>query len=195
MNANQTKPSEHREPLVWLESTGGPLLLLEKELLTYWHGAFGNSATTNDYDRACEITDYVGVVQVGPGFGVVLGEEPFSTTWWQSEGLLSSFLVRWVYAEDEAQVHDALSSIRVANHWEATDVAIEVVTSRLVLFDSSCPGIDTGSHLTLEIPPGRYSIETLHYNSNDETSLILHRFVPQPIAQMGHNRSSSVKPG
>jgi hypothetical protein len=89
--------AETFKPLKWIESTGGPLLLLERALLPYWHGSFGNTTAATDYDRACEIADYVGAIEVGSGIGVVLGEEPFSTTWWRSsEELRNSCIVRWV---------------------------------------------------------------------------------------------------
>lgn len=176
-------PTANSKSLSWIESTGGPLLLLERELLPYWHGILENGVTGTDYDRACRIADYVGAIEVGPGVGLILGEEPFSTTWWQSEDLLNSFLVRWVCAEDEAKVRAVLSSLSSGNQWQPTDVRI-LVDSELILFDSSCPGTDIDDYLTIKIAAGRYTVETLYYSPNDELSLILHRFVPRPSAQL-----------
>ncbi|HET6980154.1 MAG TPA: Imm21 family immunity protein [Pyrinomonadaceae bacterium] len=170
-------PEAHFKPLNWIESTGGPLLLIEKTLLAHWHGSFGDGAAMTDYDRACEIADYVGALEVGPGFGVVFGEEPFSTTWLPSQELLNSFIVRWVYAEDETKVREVLRSLSIADQWQATDVKLEIFNDELILFDSSCSGADVDSSLAIEISPGSYAIQTLHYNPNDEVSLILHRFV------------------
>ena len=55
------------ESLIWLESTGGPLLLLEEDLVPYWHGylSVSNSSLT-DYERACEVSDYLGSIDVPP---------------------------------------------------------------------------------------------------------------------------------
>lgn len=168
----------------WIESTGGPLLLLEKELLPYWHGISRSSATMTDYDRACKIADFVGAIKVGPGSGVILGEEPLSTTWWQSPHLLNSFLVRWVCAENEERVRAALSSLPRDIRCEATEVKLEAFNGELILFDSACCGTDIDDYLTIEIPRGRYAIETLHFEPNHELSLILHRFVPRPGPQL-----------
>lgn len=110
----------------WIESTGGPLLLLEGALLPQWHGSFGNSDAVTDYDRACQIEDYVGTVEVGGGFGLVLGEEPFPTTWWRSDHQARSFLVRWVCAENEAEAHGALSSLPFDIAWQSTDIQLEI---------------------------------------------------------------------
>lgn len=180
MNENARNPAEDLKSLTWIESTGGPLLLLEKSLLPYWHGSFGKSSTLTDYDRACKIADYVETIEVGSRFGVVLGEEPLSTTWWPSGDLLSSFLVRWVFAEDEAPVREALRSLPIDIHWQPTNVRLEILDGELILFDSSCLGTAIDMYLTIEILPGRYNLETLHYNPNDELSLILHRFVSEP---------------
>ena len=165
------------KPLKWIESAGGPLLLLERALLPYWQGSFGDGASTTDYDRACQVADYVGEIEVASGSGVVLGEEPFSTTWWQSERSLNGCLVRWGFAENEMKVREVLSSLLVAQHWRATDIKLEILNGELILFDSACSGTAVDDSLTITIPPGAYTVETLHYNPNDELSLILHRFV------------------
>jgi len=168
--------------LHWIESTGGPLLLLEGGLLDHWHGAFGNGGGMTDYDRACEVADYVEILEVGKGYGLVLGEEPFATTWWPSDQGAKGFLVRWVCAEDEAQICAALNSFSLDSNWQSTDVNFEIHHGQLILFDSSCIGTAIDAFLTIEIPRGSYVVETLHYTPSDELSLILHRFVPRPNA-------------
>lgn len=178
MNEKAMNPAEHFKSLTWIESTGRPLLLLEKNLVPLCHGSLGKSAALTDSDRACKVDDYAGAIEVGPGFGLVLGEEPCSTTWWRSDNLLNSFLVRWVYAADEAQVRAALSSIQVDNHWQPTDVRLDVANGEPILFDSACPGTAIDTYLTIDLPLGCYGVDTLHYDPPDELSLILHRFVP-----------------
>lgn len=133
-----------------------------------------------DYDRACKIADYVGVVEVGEASGLVLGEEPFATSWWPSDRIARSLLVRWVCAEDEAQVRAALNSLPFDIPWQSSDVNFEIYNGQLTLFDSACLGTAIDTFLTIEIPPGFYAVETLHYGPSGELSLILHRFVPRP---------------
>ena len=89
-----------QKSLKWLESTGGPLLLIEKVFLPYWDGYAPTETGVTDYERACKVGDYLGRIEVGPGYGVVLGEEPFSTTWWQPDENRNGLLVRWVYANN-----------------------------------------------------------------------------------------------
>ena len=130
-----------------------------------------------DYERACEIADYLGVLRVGSAYGVVLGEEPFATTWWHCQKSGLNLIVRWVYAESETKVLDALNSLPT-DHWLTTDVELEI-DGELMLFDAACPFGEIDNSVTIRIPQGCYIAETLHYNPNEETSLILHRFVPR----------------
>jgi hypothetical protein len=78
------------------------------------------------------------------------------------------------YAEDETKVRAALSnSLPMADNWQATEIKLEIFNGELILFDSACSGTAIDSSLTIEVSPGWYTIETLHYNPNDELSLIL----------------------
>ena len=69
------------KPLTWIESAGGPLLALRPDCLPLWEGidppsegrrveaSFrweNASAPATDYDRACDVEGYAGVIQVGP---------------------------------------------------------------------------------------------------------------------------------
>ena len=168
--------------LPWLESAGGPLLLLEESLLTLWHGCFSNSQDTpTDYERACNVDDYIGVIGVDSGHGIVLGEEPFSTAWWPSAELGNGFLVRWVFAGNEAAVTHALKDLS-NTAWRRLGVGFQVSNGKLILFDAACSGSDIDERLVIEIPKGWYAAETLHYEPDEQTSLILHRFVAVPGA-------------
>ena len=40
-----------------------------------------------DYDRACDVNYYLGLIEIGAGKGLVLGGEPLSTAWWPSGSL------------------------------------------------------------------------------------------------------------
>ncbi|MEV4558898.1 Imm21 family immunity protein [Kitasatospora sp. NPDC049285] len=53
--------------MVWAESGGGPLVVVPASSLHHWGGCTPNGSTLgggppDDYDRACAIEDYAGVV-------------------------------------------------------------------------------------------------------------------------------------
>src|SRR5260370_26532364 len=66
-----------------IDSNGGPLIMLERELLPYWGGIDNIGGVTNqrrnrvpfegssDYERACNIRGWIALLQVRDGAGVV----------------------------------------------------------------------------------------------------------------------------
>ncbi|HEY5838764.1 MAG TPA: Imm21 family immunity protein [Pyrinomonadaceae bacterium] len=165
--------------LTWISSDGGPLLLVEKSLVSDWQGV--STLQTNgaedgppaDYDRACSIEDYVGLIAVGTGEALVLGDEPMQTSWLavsDREGIL----IRWQWAADEESVRNTLHEI-IEAAWESTDVRFEIKTGELLLFDAAYPGDEIESSLVINLSAGEYSVNTAFWRPEDETSLILHR--------------------
>jgi len=111
--------------LDWIESAGGPLLMLEEDLLSHWRGSqqvFIGEPT--DYERACAVDDYIALIAVNSREGIVLGEEPFRTAWWFSLELGYGFLVRWVFANSEADVLQALKNLP-SDKWERTGLKFD----------------------------------------------------------------------
>jgi hypothetical protein len=167
-----------RTSFQWIDSGGGPLLLLEEHLLGYWKGFNFSKQNPNfvtDYDLACEIDDYLGVIEVGSGYGLVLGGEPMSTAWLPFTDTKNGLLIRWMFAENENAVIDAVNNLQSVT-WQKTGIKIDFSGDRLILFDSACVGNQVDEKLEIEISEGRYSVETAHHQPNKETSLILHRF-------------------
>jgi hypothetical protein len=50
---------------------GGPVLVIPADLVPYWSGAAG-PGEHDDYERACAVTEFPGVLEVGPGRALVL---------------------------------------------------------------------------------------------------------------------------
>jgi hypothetical protein len=164
--------------LQWIASAGGPLLLLEEHLLSYWRGfnlPKNNPEFVTDYDRACEIDDYIGIIGIDSGYGLVLGDDPCETAWFQFPEIQNGLLVRWIFAENEPAVIDALNNLQEAD-WQKTGVKMHLSNGKLILFDSACEGTNLDEKLQIEISKGWYEVETLLYEPNKQTSLILHRF-------------------
>ena len=180
--------------LMWIASEGGPLLLLTREYLRYWEGTDpptgdrtiearfrwtrNPAAPATDYDRACDIEDYLGLIDVVPGQALVLGDEPLATTW-RSLGPTGGMLVRWSYAPEEAAVVQALARIPDAI-WGPAQLVLTVGPEPLYLFDAAYPGAEVEEYLVVELRPGHYTLATGVYEPDDLTSVVLHRFSPAP---------------
>ena len=178
----------------WVNSGGGPLIVISVEVAHHWRGDGGLGLPDGDlsmvwdtvrkhtdYGRACGVADYVGVLDVGPGKCLVLGDEPMLTTILPTNDCV--LIVRWMYAESEEELLRAAQSLP-EEVWEATPHRVHVGSGGLVLFDSAYPGdnlpstCDDGANapwMIVPVPTGNYEVATALYQPDDSTRLILHR--------------------
>lgn len=150
--------------LEWVESGGGPLIAVPETVLPFWAGADSEELDT-DYDRACEVDGYVGLLPVGDSAALVLGDEPACTAYLPEHATF----VRWsaAHSEDEllAQVPAALETAVWEHevHWR--------VPGPVVLFDSAWPGGKAGhqEHLRIPLDAGRYTVRAAYAQPAPET--------------------------
>ncbi|MCE9581255.1 MAG: immunity 21 family protein [Planctomycetes bacterium] len=165
--------------LTWVNSYGGPLVLVPKGLVSSWRGVTGSSTGSrkNDYERACEVMDWAGIVPVFAASALVLANERTPTTWWPNAR--GGFLVCWHCAEDEESVVSHLRN-GMPPIFEATGLTIQIPPEGALLFDSAEPGSDIrGDRLEIKPVPGVVKVETLMWEPDDLTSLLLYRLEPQ----------------
>ena len=169
--------------LLWLQSNGGPLLLLDQSWLPAWNGypdtALPFEAPGTDYARACAVDDALGLLTVGTGVGLVLGDEPMATAWWPSFDRLGGVLIRWRWANDEAACHAAFAQL-ASLRWSDASLALPVPTGHAVLFDAAYGGWDIEARLTIKLVPATYGVETVEYVPDEETAFLLHRLTLCP---------------
>jgi hypothetical protein len=158
---------------------------IPEEDLTAWMGydpadAVGEpdretgAVSQTDYARAGAVEDYLGLVAVDGGPGLVLGDEPLMTAWWATapgEGLL----VRWVYAEDQAAVIHYRAHIE-EGIWKPSGMTFVVGMHPLPLFDAALSGTETGEHWVIRLDEGRYHVDTGIARPDAQTERLLHRF-------------------
>jgi Immunity protein 21 len=179
--------------LQWVQSGGGPLIVIPVEIAHHWRGDGGLGLPNGDlsmvwdkvrdhtdYGRACGVEDYLGMLEVGPGVCLVLGDEPMDTAFLPTED--GGIFVRWLHAENEGEVAQALQVVP-EDAWEPSLHRFHVGSGGLLLFDSACPGDDLPSPriegivswIRSPIPRGTYQVDTADYQPDDHTRLILHR--------------------
>ena len=189
--------------LAWMNSAGGPLLLVPGELLLSWGGVCpptdgrkieatfrwdGPDSSACDYDRACDVDGYLALLEIGDGQGLVLGGDPMGTAWWPlmaSDGTgacMGGILIRWFYADSEADVIEAVARVPEAA-WADDGLALVVGQEPLYLMDSASPGGELGEfvhedHLKIHLPAGRYAVATAVVEPDPHTSLVLHQLKP-----------------
>ncbi len=184
------------DKLKWIESAGGPLILISDKCYSLWSGILKRSsyldnktedaddflnADKADYGKACLVQDYLGIVNIGNDTALVLGDEPLLTTVFHSIDN-RVVIARWFYGENEALVDKYLKAIdlnSIAN-WKFAST-LKLSSDRQFLFDSACsasmlPEKENNKWLSLNIKQGDYKIWTSIYEPDDKTKLIIHKF-------------------
>jgi hypothetical protein len=96
--------------VIWVESTGGPLLLMEQTALPAWSGA------EEDYERVCTVEDLIGAIAVGEAAqALVMGDEPAGTTFIPALGVF----VQWLYGEHGTDVVATVEASLPTADWDA----------------------------------------------------------------------------
>jgi len=159
----------------WIDSTGGPLVLLQASSLKVWHGIFGA-----DYDDACAVTGYTSVLRKERRDILVLGDAPMLTAHFKKAE--EHFLVRWIYGPGMEEVIEAIANMRGALKEAVEEIDLEIVEEDQLVIDSSVDGQTADERLELSIPPGMYRVLTFDYEPSAEISLIVHQFIRVEVA-------------
>jgi hypothetical protein len=162
-----------------IESTGGPLVLIPESKVKYWRGIDGSSerGVATDYERACAIEGWAGVLGVKGVPALVIGDEPNLTCISQHHSGLP-MIVRWRAARSEDALMDAAREYDLTT---APDLSFlwEVADTRCQLFDSTSNGSDGDlEFLPLTLEPGTYEVRTFSSETND-VWLTIHVFLRQ----------------
>lgn len=175
--------------LKWIGTTGGPILVVPEKHAPHWEGVsepshgrvvrskhhFDKDGPATDYDRACDIDGYIGVLKVGRGRGIVLNDCPFLTAHHSLGG--RHFLIRWSYAPGEKELLEFFAS-KVDRLTVAEEVEFRHPGGRMVLCDSSDTPRDwMGDHAEFDLAAGAYRV-TASCIEEGECGVIVHEFVP-----------------
>ena len=163
--------------LTYVETEGGPFILLPLELKKAWKGSSDDAAEEdeaqedddeeeNDYERAEEFLTTVGVLEVGKGEALILGE--VEVTAFQSTPDGGVFIQR-VSGDDPAQVQAAVDKAVKSGKWKVTKHTLDVGKGKLALFDSAYAyeEADEDEILEVSLAPGSYTIETSRVKEGD----------------------------
>ncbi|MFD6275118.1 Imm21 family immunity protein [Streptomyces sp. NPDC060209] len=153
VSSSTAADASHTSP-VWVESMGGPLIVIPVSALAAWRGCtetgvmVGDATTADDYDRACGVDDLAGVIAVGENGAqaLVLADEPATSCYLPEH---RAFL-RWLAADSEAELRAAAGAVLAdpVTPWE--ECGTWVSDGPATLMDSA----ESGSELDIEYPGG-----------------------------------------
>ncbi|MFB7027504.1 MULTISPECIES: Imm21 family immunity protein [unclassified Streptomyces] len=128
----------------WVDSMGGPLVVVPVSGLREWGGCMGEwvlvgeGTVVDDYDRACAVRDYAGVIEKNV---LVLGGEP-ATTRYLSE---RRAFVRWIGADSEEELVAAAEALLDDPRTPWEEYGVWETDGAAVLMDSAEAGADLGT--------------------------------------------------
>ncbi len=162
------------DELRYVETEGGPFILLPMELKKAWKGVGDEDeddedgeASESDYDRAEEFVSTIGVLDVGKGKALVLGEAEVTTFRPTEDG---GVFVQRVFGDEDADVIAAVERALASDKWKATKLELPVSgKGKLALFDAAYAyeDADEDEVLPLTLAPGTYVIETARVETKD----------------------------
>ncbi len=180
--------------LRWVECDAGPHILLEKRLIASWEGVNKprngrivnakfryreESDPATDYDRACDIEDYIGLILVGDGNGLVIADDVPRSTWIPAYDQKGGYLVILNYLEEGTSDTTIINTIREAEEecFEPTDLKFTVQDNTLYLF-AACDNEPNWVYgfSEIKIEPGTYTIDTIERHNFGNCSFRVHRF-------------------
>jgi hypothetical protein len=161
----------------WVSCDGGPHLLLPREVASMWSGTSAPpgrivnarfrwsadpSSPASDYDAACDVSELVGLVPVGEGLGLVLGDEVPMSTWVEADPFTGGLLVVPMAWPDPGMPHERLlAAVRSVNPSSYVDTGLRLPapSGNLVL----CAAADAGPQwfyptVDVHAPPGTLEV-------------------------------------
>lgn len=172
--------------LTWVESLGGPLVVVPVSALAVWQGSTPSGVIADDYDRACAVDDWAAAIPVG-GEGaqaLVLGDEPARTCYLAGR---RAFL-RWLAADSEAGLLAAAERVLADRATAWNDCGTWVSDGPAVLMDSAFAGAELGTayvgggmpeQAPVPLPAGRWTVRAIHAEADERNWVGLVQLLPQ----------------
>jgi hypothetical protein len=151
----------------WVESLGGPLIIVPVSALADWKGSAEEGEGQDDYDRACAVNALAGTLPIGETLGLVLGDDPATTCYLPERQVF----LRWLAADSEADLLAEADRLIAdpGTPWE--DCGTWETDGPAVLMDSVTAGVELGveypaggmpEQAEVAIGQGRFRVQAVH---------------------------------
>ena len=152
-------------------------MVLRASRLSAWDG-LGTPDEKTDFDRACEVDDYLDTIPFSDGQALVLGDDPFPTTFLRAPDFGGGYLIRMLWGDDTAAAIEAVHAL-APGQWTAESLTFDAGEGDLVLFDAANAGSAILHRVDVRLGPGRYAVDSADVQPDDSLCLLVHRLVPR----------------
>lgn len=159
------------EEIFWVNSEGGPLVILPKMQADFWKG----SLLTDHYDLICHVEDYLSILTIDGCMVIVLGDEPLETCALTDNNRL--FLIRCYWLDDEENFYSYFEKIRsrYVDLEVIEQTEIKANDKQWVIFDGAYTIDDAQEKLYITLPNTQCKINTYKYQE-EKASFLIHIF-------------------
>lgn len=160
--------------VLWLNSEGGPLVMLPAVQADIWKGALDS----DHYDLACNTEDYLSILNISNHSIIVLGDEPLPTCLLSSEEKL--FIIRCYWLNDEENFYKYFEKIKTyhSNAEILEKNIIKANDTKWIVFDSAFTASDAIEIFNVILPNKQCEIDTYKYEE-ESASFLIHVFKGQ----------------
>lgn len=159
----------------WVFGDGGPHILMERKYLNLW--IVQKEAL---YEKACQIDDYIGNLQLPDISFIVISEEMTHTVWIADEEERGGIIVGLNYMDEEFDEEILIKNIRKISNDEYSETGVEykVFDDELYLFPAC--DIEVGGYYNynkVNLNPGIYKVKIIEEYILYNASFILYKFI------------------
>ncbi|WP_245173249.1 Imm21 family immunity protein [Streptomyces aureus] len=174
-------------PLSWVESEGGPLVVVPVSALAAWRGCTLSEVDIvyDDCDRACAVAGLAGVIAVGThgAQALVLGDEPAVSCYLPEQRVF----LRWLAASSDAAIKAGALGVLAAPDTPWEECGTWVVDGPAVLISAAEAGaaLNIRDHwgrlpdqAPVPLPAGRWRVRAVHAQADRHTWVGLVQLLP-----------------
>jgi hypothetical protein len=125
-----------------------------------------------DYDRACDVSGWLGVIPVGRGQALVLSGDKTSAAYYHWRR--GHYLLRWLYADSETELLDHFHDVHAQLPVEEEAMFRHPGGLVYLMSATDLPGRWLLPHTELSLPRGRYRVWTSH-SETEKMYIIIHK--------------------
>jgi frataxin-like iron-binding protein CyaY len=162
----------------WISCDGGPHVLMERSCMEQWEAGdipsnnrvvkashIYNEATgiVSDYDLACEINDYIGIIELQSGSAIVINDDvPMSAWVTDSNGIgYIIILYTWENKDYSNEIPEIINNLEDSD-FMLSGILFKVREDELYLFPASDRPLDPiYEFVKISIEPGNYKVYRL----------------------------------
>lgn len=190
--------------ITWVQSCGGPLILIEKDISKYWGGvSFSNfSDFETDYHKASSIDGYIECIEFRNRDILIFWDEPTPIYFYRLENQMDVIIVRCIYlADNDVRAHLRALNQNIFKTHNSNDFprieCFNITFNQLEIRDAALSGIEEHCHndeeneddesdyklqnefeldsIEVSLETGSYKILSAFYEPDIQTRLLLHK--------------------